>query len=238
METIASAPTATGAAGPTLKDLLEDGIYLLFLMRNGQLPTEAGSFRQRLDALFAQFERQAQSHEKAPEGIRDAKYALCALADEIILAADSPVREAWEREPMQLRHFGEHLAGEGFFQRLENLRLDPVRHVEVLEVYHACLLLGFQGRYLLEGPEKLGYLITRVSQEISQVRGGRADFAPHALPSFRFQEFLRHELPLGAFYALLLLVSVAIFITYAMLLRGQTHRSTASTPAAATLHAG
>ena len=41
-----SQPTAT--AVPTLKDLLEDGIYLLFLLRNGHLPSDGVEFSRRL----------------------------------------------------------------------------------------------------------------------------------------------------------------------------------------------
>lgn len=71
---------------------------------------------------------------------------------------------------MQLRLFGEHLAGERFFDKLETLRLDPVANLEALEVFYTMLLLGFQGKYLLEGSEKLNYLISRVGQEITRAR--------------------------------------------------------------------
>jgi type VI secretion system protein ImpK len=42
-----------------------------------------------------------------------------------------------------------------------------------------CLLLGFQGKYLLEGPEKLAYLTARLGDEIAHMKGKRAAFAPH-----------------------------------------------------------
>jgi type VI secretion system protein ImpK len=205
-------------SGPILKDLLEDGIYLLFLLRSGTAPHSATEFNRRVDTFLAQFERHATNFGKPMSAIQDCKYAFCALLDEIVLNADFEIRDEWERNPLQLRLFGEHLAGEGFFDRLENLRLEPQKHIETLEVFYTCLLLGFQGKYLLEGEDKLGYLTARIGQEITSIRGGKPDFAPHWKPAFRFQEFVRHELPLWVFYALLALVAVIVFLAFTFLL--------------------
>lgn len=221
---------AVAAGAPTLKDLLEDGVYLLFLLRNGNPPGSAAEFNQRIDNFLMLFEKNARNYGKAPEMISDSKYAFCALLDEIILSSDFAIREEWERAPLQLRLFGEHLAGEGFFDKLEMLRLDPERHVETLEVFHTCLLLGFQGRYLLDGQEKLGYLVARLGQEIIHVRGGKAEFAPHWRLPFKFQDFVRHELPLWLYYALLGIVAVIVFLIYHALLGRQLDSVTQELP--------
>ncbi|UXY14575.1 type IVB secretion system protein IcmH/DotU [Chitiniphilus purpureus] len=211
-------------AAPTLRDLMEDGIYLLFLLRDGNPPNSSTEFNRRVDLFLQQYDKNARNFNKPGDAIEHAKYAFCALMDEIILSSDFPIREEWERMPLQLRLFGEHLAGEGFFDRLEMLRMDPGKHIEPLEVYYTVLLLGFQGRYLLEGTEKLGYLIHRVGQEIQQVRGGKADFAPNWKLPHRFQSFVRNELPLWLYFALLAIVAVTIFIVYRVLLGTQVDR--------------
>ncbi|WP_035055125.1 type IVB secretion system protein IcmH/DotU [Andreprevotia chitinilytica] len=210
--------TVEAPTGPTLRDMLEDGVYLLFLLRDGNAPNSSAEFNRRVDQFLQQYDKNARNFGKTAESIEQSKYAFCALMDEIILSSDFPLREEWERMPLQLRLFGEHLAGEGFFDRLEMLRMDPVKHIEALETYHACLLLGFQGKYLLEGSEKLGYLTARVGQEIQQVRGGKAEFAPNWKLPHRFQAFVRHELPLWLYFALLAIVGVGVFITYHVLL--------------------
>jgi type VI secretion system protein ImpK len=46
-----------------------------------------------------------------------------------------------------------------------------------------CLLLGFQGRYMLEGTEKLNYLTSRLGDEIAHLKGKRGGFAPHGRTS-------------------------------------------------------
>lgn len=215
------AEMSAAPAGPPLKDLLEDGVHLLFLLKNGHAPDGAEAFNQQVDTLLAGFERHAAGFGKPLEAIQDSKYAFCAVLDEIILSSDFGVREAWERNPLQLRLFGEHLAGEGFFDRLERLRLEPLKYIETIEVFHTCLILGFQGKYLLEGEARLGLYTARIGQEIASVRGGRAGFAPHWKPPFQFQAFVRHELPVWVFHVLLVLVAFLLFLAFTCLLRGQ-----------------
>lgn len=213
---------ATPAFTKSLQELLEDGVYLLFLLRNGNAPNSLVEFNKRIDQFLAQFEGNARNLGKAAAAISDAKYAFCALMDEIVLSSDFPIREDWERAPLQLRLFGEHLAGERFFDKLETLRLDPVANLEVLEVFYTCLLLGFQGKYLLEGSEKLNYLISRLGQEIAHARGGRAEFAPNWKLPQRFQQYVRNELPLWLFFALLAIVAAALFFVFRWFLQGES----------------
>jgi type VI secretion system protein ImpK len=55
-------------------------------------------------------------------------------------------------QPLQLHYFGENVAGEGFFTRLDSLLADG-RRLAVLRVYQLCLLFGFQGKYGFPGGE-------------------------------------------------------------------------------------
>ena len=249
-------PTATFAAAPapatpaaaftrSLQELLEDGIYLLFLLRNGNPPNSLAEFNKRVDQFLGQFEANSRNLGKPAAAISEAKYAFCALMDEIVLSSNFPIREDWERAPLQLRLFGEHLAGERFFDKLETLRLDPVANLEVLEVFYTCLLLGFQGKYLLEGSEKLNYLIGRLGQEITHARGGRADFAPNWKLPQRLQQYVRNELPLWLFFALLAVVATALFFAFQWFLQGESEdlaraqaRPAISAPATGTVPAG
>jgi len=226
MTSIAIAAPAEPASAPafakTLQELMEDGIYLLFLLRNGIPPKSVTEFHQRIDHFLSQFENNARNLGKPPAAVGEAKYAFCALMDEIILSSDFSIRESWERAPLQLRLFGEHLAGERFFDKLESLRLDPATNVEVLEVFYTCLLLGFQGRYLLEGNEKLSYLIGRVGQEITHARGGRSPFSPNWKLPQRFSQYVRNELPLWLFFALLAVVGTVLFFLFQWVLQGES----------------
>lgn len=198
---------------PTMKDLLEDGIYLLFLLRGKNSPTSCVEFNHRIDQYLSTFDRVCKTFDKPIEAVLDAKYAFCALLDEIVLSSGISIRDEWELAPLQLRLFGEHLAGERFFDKLEQLRQNPAGNIEQLEVFHTCLLLGFQGKYLLEGKEKLNYLIAKLGQEITSVRGPTKGFAPNWKIPLKFNEYVRHELPLWLYYALLAVLGIALFLS-------------------------
>jgi type VI secretion system protein ImpK len=206
---------ASGVEPRSLLDLMFDGFYLVFLMRNGSAPTDADTFRARVKDFLAQIERGARQIGVDIEDVHLSKYAFCALTDEVVLAAGGAVAAQWERKPLQLELFGDQLAGEAFFDRLEQLRAQGAPKVQVLEVFHLCLLLGFQGKYLIEGSEKLGYLTARLGDEIAAHKGtggsprGSA-FAPHADAPDRVSHRLRAEVPLwvlGSVMALALLLA-------------------------------
>jgi type VI secretion system protein ImpK len=72
-------------------------------------------------------------------------YALTALADELAMAREGPLREHWSKHPLQLQLFGDNVAGERFFDELERAR--QAGRIGVLRTYYLCLLFGFCGRY-------------------------------------------------------------------------------------------
>jgi type VI secretion system protein ImpK len=218
-------PTQAAAAWqPTvsLHELLEDGTTLVTLLRGGLAPKDIDAFSGRVGSFLANFERQAHAYGKTPVLVSEAKYAFCALIDETVLSTGDTLAERWSGAPLQLQHFGEHLAGEGFFNHLDRLRLDPVTNLEVLEVYFTCLLLGFKGKFLLESQELLDLLISRLRQEILQAKGGQAAFAPHARPPQRFNEFIRHDLPVWVYLVVLLLACAVVFMVFKAVLVYQT----------------
>lgn len=194
----------------SLLDLMYDGFYMLFLLKNKHAPLDADAFREQVKEFLREFERGADRLRAPAEDVYLAKYAFCALVDEAVLMSQFKVRDAWERQPLQLQFFGEQLAGENFFKRLEELRRQGAARVQALEVFHMCLLLGFQGKYLLEGTEKLNYLTARLGDEIAHLKGQRASFAPHWAPPDQVAHTLKNEVPLwviGSVFALLGLVA-------------------------------
>ena len=98
----------------------------------------------------------------------DVAYAVVALIDEIAIGKPEPMRGFWISRPLQLHYFHENLAGEGFFQKLQEMRRDT-RRGDVLRVYYQCLLLGFQGRYGMRGGEiELLRLIDSLRPEVEK----------------------------------------------------------------------
>jgi type IV/VI secretion system ImpK/VasF family protein len=135
------------------------------------MPADADAFSGAIQGFLDDFERAALKAGFASQDIFDAKYAFCAAVDEAVLGARTPIRDAWERRPLQLALFGEQLAGENFFEKLEAARNGGASRIQALEVFHLCLLTGFKGRYLLEGPEKLKYLVSQLGEQITHIKG-------------------------------------------------------------------
>lgn len=77
------------------------------------------------------------------------KYALVAHADEVAQREPGPLRDFWKPLSLQRRIFDENRAGDGFFERLDDLlRERPGAGRDLaLHVYALCLYLGFVGRY-------------------------------------------------------------------------------------------
>ncbi|MGS1009209.1 DotU family type IV/VI secretion system protein [Achromobacter anxifer] len=190
----------------SLLDLLYDGFLMLFLLKSGQEPVDAASFSARVQQFLADFERSAKKMDIPAEDVYATKYAFCAAVDETVLNSGFSIRDAWMLQPLQLTLFGEQLAGENFYTRLEDLRAQGAPRLQSLEVFYMCLLLGFQGKYMIEGQEKLGYLTARLGDEITLLRGKRAGFAPHWPLPDKIAHTLKRDVPLwsiGALFALL-----------------------------------
>ena len=92
-----------------------------------------------------------------------------------------------------------------------------------------CLLLGFQGRYLMEGSEKLNYLTSRLGDEIAHLKGKRATFSPHWQAPDRVVHQIKHDLPLWVVASALLTLALGSFLGLHMQLTRYTDKAL-STP--------
>lgn len=203
---------ASPAASRRLCELMHEGFFALALLREGHVPEAGGDgLRAALTAWLAGLAPAADRLGVDAEDLRLASFAFAALADEIVLGSSLPVRDAWRRRPLQLELFGEQLAGERFFEHLERLREQGPRRLALLQVFHLCLLLGFRGRYALDGAEALAWTTTRLGDEIARWRGGRVPLAPHAQPPDRPVHRLRRAWPAWASAAVVCGVALLAF---------------------------
>lgn len=196
----------------SLVDLLYDGFYMLLLLHHRCAPKEAEAFATDIRKFLDQFERTAKRHHFGSEDIFDAKYAFCAAVDEAILTSRMNIREIWERRPLQLVLFGDQLAGEHFFDKLESARNGGASRINALEVFHMCLLTGFKGRYLLEGPEKLKYLTAQLGEQIAHIKGRSSPFAPHWAAPDSISNALKRDIPIWVIGSVLALCGLIAYI--------------------------
>lgn len=81
-----------------------------------------------------------------------ARFAIFAWIDEVILSSPWNEKEKWQGQQLQRTYFQTADAGEVFFERLN--MLGPHQN-HVREVYYLCLAMGFTGRYVHEGDDFL-----------------------------------------------------------------------------------
>ncbi|CAG9186086.1 DotU family type IV/VI secretion system protein [Cupriavidus pinatubonensis] len=103
--------------------------------------------------------------------VEDAAYAQCALLDEVALRSlQAKERDAWEREPLQVREFQSHDAGEELIARIERRLAEPQPVLPLLAVFYTVLGLGFQGKFALEGTGARERLMRAIDERLE--RGG------------------------------------------------------------------
>ena len=210
---------AAASERPTLKDLVKDFISMALMLRRGRQVISVSAFDASVERFFGNLERDARAANYSVEQVKDTQYALCAFLDESVLrSGDNDLRQHFELQPLQFRYFGVHLAGEGFFEKIDALRADVRQNVDVLEVYHLCLALGFEGKFGLGQKDQLRYLANTLGQDIARYRKPPKALAPDwALPD-QVSQMLRHEVPLWVYLALIALVSVVVYLTLDWLL--------------------
>lgn len=218
-EAVLQGAVAAASEKPTLKDLVQDFISMALIVRKGRQVTSVSAFEASVDTFFKTLERDARSANYSVEQVKDTQYALCAFLDESVLRSEeNELRRHFELQPLQFRYFGVHLAGEGFYEKIDSLRGDVKQNLDVLEVYHLCLALGFEGKFTIGQKDQLRYLANTLGQDIARFRKTPKALSPDwALPD-QVSQMLRHEVPLWLYLALIALVCVGVYLTLDWLL--------------------
>jgi type VI secretion system protein ImpK len=182
-------------------------------LKNDQKAASLNSgFRDQAQAAFIAMEKSAFEHQIGMVEFKDAKYAMAAYIDEVVLSSTWPGRLEWMSHPLQLEFFGEHTAGEGFFTRLANLRQGGEENVNLLELYYYCLQLGFEGIYRVKGLEHLMALQVDLRSQIDSYRGPiKIQLSPGGLPEHILMSHARRHLP---YWVISVVTVAAVFFTF------------------------
>lgn len=150
------------------------------LRSNRQGVTDSQSFRHHTREALKTAASQALAAGYPSEDVKFATFATVAFLDESVLNSQNPVFTDWLRKPLQEELFGTHIAGEVFFQHLQQLlgRNDSEDLADVLEVHYLCLLLGFGGRYSAGNRGELAQVMSLTAEKIRRIRGPFGQFSP------------------------------------------------------------
>lgn len=216
------------AAGPLLQLL---GRLRVALLR----ASFAGLIEQVAEAIKF-FEKDIRSAGISEQQATNAKYILCATADDIVQHIPTEERHVWAQYSMLSRFFGERTGGVRFFELLNSAKADPLINYPLLELHHACLALGFQGVYRTQsgGLAALQQIQRDLYETLRKVRPKVAkDLSPH----WRGQDLglgaARARVPVWAVGALAAALLFGLFVTLRILLGGSADAAVQTT---ATLH--
>lgn len=189
------------------------------LRANRQVAHDASSFRAQTKQLLAAADQDARRAGYDPAAVKLAIYAYVAFLDESVLNSGQPMFAAWPRQPLQEEIFGDHMAGQTFFTRLDELlgSGDSEDLADLLEVFLLCLLLGFKGRYGSGDDGGLRERISATRAKIHRIRGGARPIGPAAdlpgdeRPEVERDPWLRRLVLIAAGTALLAVVLFIVF---------------------------
>lgn len=149
-------------------DLL--AIVTLFNDSGEQTELQQSDFRQMVDDAFADYSECLRLQQCSKDDSDLGKYALAAFIDELVMSSNWDGKLAWMANTLQWQYFGEHRGGEGYFNRLAELRQQGSEKVDLLELYYLCLELGFQGMYRVFQNDKLVSLKRDIKHLIERYR--------------------------------------------------------------------
>ena len=78
-----------------------------------------------------------------------ARYALCATVDDIAQNLPNIGQDGteWARRSLVVTFFRENIGGDRFWQLVDDLLRSPAQNADLIELFHACLAAGFEGRF-------------------------------------------------------------------------------------------
>lgn len=123
-------------------------LALLASIRSGRAAIELPRLHGMVAESISAFGDAIRPH-YSEETQRRATYALCATADDIVLNLPGQERDVaeWAKRSIVVYFFRENIGGDRFWQLLDQMIAAPGDYGDVLELYHACMACGFEGRY-------------------------------------------------------------------------------------------
>jgi type VI secretion system protein ImpK len=154
-----------GPAKISLNTLCTDLFLVIFNMVPEQDMGSEQDMRRILRHFIDRFDANCKSAGIESKKKDLAKYALVALIDEKVLSLPEKWSDPWSSHPLQFDYFGDMVAGQRFFEYLEDIMKNPATCFDLLEVFYLCLCLGFKGKYSGDKPA-LDELIKNVARTI------------------------------------------------------------------------
>ena len=192
-------------------------VFDLILRLKAGIVAPSNELRPQVAAMLDDFEKRAERYRFNHKIVQVSKFALASFVDEVVLMNNFPLRDQWEKYALQLEYFGEQLAGNKFFEKLESMLHQIDVTADAVEVYYFCMLLGFKGRYAVYEQEKLLSIIQATANAL--VKAGKivpVELSPHWLANDQPKPPEKRGMPVWAKIGAIAGLGVAFIIYLAM----------------------
>lgn len=162
------------SASPVLSELVR--------LKHNTESEDLAALKERLSAEVKLFEHRALQEGVENSQVMATRYVLCTAIDEAVVTTPWGNESEWSQMSLLSSFHNETFGGEKFFQLLERLSRNPVKHLLMLELMYLCLALGFEGKYRVQprGMMELEAIRDGLYRQIRQLRGDiPRDISPH-----------------------------------------------------------
>ncbi|ROL62739.1 hypothetical protein BLX41_31240 [Pseudomonas protegens] len=159
-------------------DLLSEVVRL----KHSESAEDLRALNARLSAGLKQFDARALQDGAQSSQVMAARYVLCTVVDEAVVSTPWGNESQWSQMSLLSSFHNETFGGEKFFQLLDRLSKNPVKHLPMLELMYLCLALGFEGKYRVipRGVLEIEGIRDALYRQIRQLRGDvPRELSPH-----------------------------------------------------------
>jgi type VI secretion system protein ImpK len=195
-------------------------LALIAGVRSGRVQISMPDLHQKASTALAGFDQALTAAGYDPEARQRARYAVAATIDDI--AQNLPGQAAdgaeWARRSLVVQAFAENIGGDRFWRLLEEMLAQPAQYADLIELYHACLAVGFEGRYRVtpDGKSRLHDIMTNA---YAALQHSRAVSQTELSPSWRGEPTPAGKVSFWATLALAGGIALAILLVIFILLR-------------------
>jgi type VI secretion system protein ImpK len=203
----------------------------LILRLKAGIVAPSNDLRPKVASMLEDFEKRAERYRFNHKIVQVSKFALAAFVDETVLMNNFPMRDQWEKYALQLEYFGEQLAGNKFFEKLQAMLGQIEVTKDAVEVYYVCMLLGFKGRYAVYEQEKLLAIMQQTANAL--VKAGKivpVELSPHWLANDQPEPPKKRNMPVWAKLTALGGLGIAFIIYLVMFVMASSFLKDAMTP--------
>lgn len=194
---------------------------------SGRIDVDLPALHRKAVAAATRFDAALAAAGYDQEARRRARYAVFATVDDIAQNLPGRTKDGaeWARRSLVVRGFGENVGGDRFWQLLDEMLARPNDHLDLIELYHACLAVGFEGRHRVgDGGGRLRATLRSAYAALPHIRSlSEVELVPawRGSPAPRKKIGFWSPLALCASAALALMVLIVLALRLVLMQTGQ-----------------